>query len=115
MPFKKGESGNPAGKARGTRDAITQAFLKDLDKAWRKIGPQAIEAAAEQQPALFLKVVASLLPRDVQISAADSFLEALKEINAQRQTLLEQRSEAPLLEAPGRDHEVTDQHGTTKH
>lgn len=87
MPFEKGKSGNPRGKAVGIRDSITNAFLKDLDKAWRKIGPQAIESAAEQQPALFLKVVASLLPRDVQISAADSFLEALKEINAARQQL----------------------------
>lgn len=87
MPFAKGQSGNPKGKALGTRDSITQAFLKDLDAAWRKIGPQAIESAAEQQPALFLKVVASLLPRDVQISAADSFLEALREISAARKAL----------------------------
>src|SRR5690349_10592255 len=87
MAFEKGKSGNPAGRPRGTRDSITQAFLKDLDKHWRQHGPEAIAAAAEQQPALFLKVVASLLPRDVQISAADSFLEALKEINAARQQL----------------------------
>src|SRR6185437_11397963 len=87
MPWEKGKSGNPKGKAIGRRDSITNAFLKDLDEEWRENGRQALKDAREQQPALFVKVVASLLPRDVQISAADSFLEALKEINAARQQL----------------------------
>jgi len=62
--WKKGESGNPAGRQIGTRNRLKEAFLNDLYAAWGKYGVAAIEKVAEDEPAAFLRLVTSLLPRE---------------------------------------------------
>jgi len=63
--WKPGESGNPAGRSKGSRNKLKEAFLKDLCEAWEKHGAAAIEEIAKNEPAAFVRVVASLLPREV--------------------------------------------------
>lgn len=65
MTFQPGHSGG--GNRRGKRDKITQAFLNDLELVWREDGAAALKAAAKDKPAEFAKMVASLLPRQVEI------------------------------------------------
>lgn len=84
MTWSKGQSGNPGGRQSGTRVRITEAFLRDLEDAWRQHGPSAIKSMATDTPGDFVKVAANLLPRDVQIGAADSLVDMLKELNAIR-------------------------------
>jgi len=66
-PFQPGQSGNPAGKAKGTRHKISEAFLEDMHAAWKTKGAEAIAKVVEERPHEFLKVVAGLLPRDVNV------------------------------------------------
>ena len=40
------------------------SLLNDLYAAWEKYGVAAIEKVAQDEPAAFLRVVASLLPRE---------------------------------------------------
>ena len=63
--WKPGESGNPAGRSKGSRNKLKEAFLNDLCEAWEKHGVAAVEKVAKDDPAAFLRVVASLLPKGV--------------------------------------------------
>jgi hypothetical protein len=67
--FKPGQSGNPAGKPKGTRHKLGEDFLKALHEAWTSHGVTALEAAAQEKPAEFCKMVAGLLPKDVNVTA----------------------------------------------
>lgn len=89
MPWKPGQSGNPAGRPRGKRDAITQAFLNDLEDAWRRHGPRALDEAAETDPVAFCKLTASLVPRDIKLTTdvGENFLELLSHLNGKQRRL----------------------------
>jgi hypothetical protein len=87
-PFPKGVSGNPAGRPRSARSRVSESFLSDLAEAWEKHGKAALTACAISQPEVLIKTVASLLPRDVDISVdlrvehAVSALEAYRLLKA---------------------------------
>lgn len=63
--WKPGQSGNPAGRTKGSRNRLKEAFLRDLAEAWEKNGRDAIEQVIKSDPATFIRVVASLLPKEV--------------------------------------------------
>ncbi len=86
MTWKPGESGNPKGKRTGARDKITQAFLNKLDEVWREQGLEALKKAAQDRPAEFCRMIASLLPKDQNLSvkndpAGEAHLAALFSMN----------------------------------
>jgi hypothetical protein len=66
-PWQKGQSGNPKGKPKGTRTKISEDFLRDLHEAWETNGKEALRVIATEKHADFVKVVAGLLPKEVQI------------------------------------------------
>ena len=82
-PFPKGVSGNPAGRPKGARAKLEHAFLDDIAKDWKEHGKAAIVAARQDDPATYLKVVASLLPKDVNINAdlSEAFVRMLDVIS----------------------------------
>lgn len=63
--FKPGQSGNPAGRKPGSRNKLNEDFLADLHEAWRQRGKSAL---AEASPDVLIKVVASLLPKQVEVT-----------------------------------------------
>ena len=63
--WKPGQSGNPAGRSKGSRNKLKDAFLRDLAEAWEKNGRAVIEQVIKNDPAAFIRVVAGLLPREV--------------------------------------------------
>ncbi len=85
MKFQKGNKLG-AGRPRGSRDKITQAFLNDLEAHWRKNGKSALDEALKKAPESYVKVVASLLPKDVNLNTnvGETFLEILKAIDEKR-------------------------------
>lgn len=64
--FKPGQSGNPKGRPKGSRNKINEAFLRDFYEAWEAMGRPALVATAWQEPATFVKVAAGLLPKELE-------------------------------------------------
>ena len=73
--FLPGASGNPKGRVRGSRNKLGEAFFNDLYAEWLEYGPEVITKVREEQPAVFLKVVASTLPKNLNISTNNALEE----------------------------------------
>lgn len=67
--FKPGQSGNPGGRPVGTRLKINAAFLNALSDDFEKHGKDAIKETREKDPSTYVKVCASLLPKQVEQTA----------------------------------------------
>ena len=67
MTFKQGVSGNPHGNRHRTRHLLNQEFMQALLLHFRQHGKKAIEKVARNQPAVYVKILALLVPREMQI------------------------------------------------
>ena len=68
--WKPGQSGNPAGRPKGSRNKLGDAFIEALHDDFQEHGPAAVVRVREEEPAQYLRVIASLVPRDVHITDA---------------------------------------------
>jgi hypothetical protein len=88
--WKTGQSGNPLGRPKGSKNKISEKFLENLYENWERQGANALDKAAENEPMQYVKMVASLVPRELmkETSINISFIEALKQINQSEKELL---------------------------
>jgi len=62
--FKPGQSGNPGGRPKGSRNKLSEEFFRDLCDAWQAFGKPALETMAMLYPVEFVRLVASLIPKE---------------------------------------------------
>src|SRR5262245_20510022 len=67
MTFKQGVSGNPHGNRHRTRHLLNQELMQALLLHFRQHGKKAIEKVARNQPAVYVKILALLVPHEMQI------------------------------------------------
>jgi hypothetical protein len=65
--FKPGVSPNPGGKPVASRNRLQGDFMRALADDFAEHGVTAIQKTREEQPAQYLKVVASLMPKELEI------------------------------------------------
>jgi hypothetical protein len=65
--WRPGQSGNLAGRPKGSRNKLAESFVQDVYDAWQQQGAAAVERAIASDPMGFCKMVAGLLPKDVHI------------------------------------------------
>src|SRR5262249_18845150 len=72
MTFPQGVSGNPHGNRHRTRHLLNQEFMQALLLNFRHQGKKAIEKVARNQPAVYLKILALLVPREHKVEQSNT-------------------------------------------
>lgn len=62
-PFQKGNPGRPP----GSKNKLSEDFLRDICEVWDKHGKAALFNVAVNEPAKFVQVAASLIPKEMKI------------------------------------------------
>ena len=102
--FKPGPDARRVGRPAGIRNKLNRAFLQDLLDEWHEHGRAALRIMRAEEPGMFVRVVASLVPREISLEhsiAADLDDTVLEQtLDYIRQQLLAQTGAEPakLLE-----------------
>src|SRR6516162_4211276 len=115
--WQPGESGNPAGRLRGSRNKLSEEVICALLRDFRKHGEKAIAKVRREQPGVYLRCLTLLVPRehkvehsnaikdltDEQLDAMIEYLKASLEAQAQSAKVIEGEAEVvPSLPVPAR-------------
>jgi Family of unknown function (DUF5681) len=95
--FKPGQSGNPAGRPKGSRNRHTENFLRAMSDDFERHGPEVIAKVRTEKLHIWLKIAADLLPRNVELDVNIDALNATEALQAYRgiQRAVPYRSRAP--------------------
>ena len=69
--WKPGQSGNPLGRPKGTRNKVSQLFYEDVFHDWEAHGNQAIADMRAESPTKYVQMVASILPKTLELDTKD--------------------------------------------
>jgi hypothetical protein len=70
--FAKGFSGNPGGSPEAARKALNKSTILEMHRAFNIGGRKAIDKVMKQQPAVFLKLLVLLVPRELEVSHSNA-------------------------------------------
>lgn len=71
LKFKPGQSGNPSGRPKSSRNKLGEAFIEALHDDFQINGVNAIVKVRETKPDQYLKVVAAVIPQEVHHTVED--------------------------------------------
>ena len=104
--FKPGVSANPGGKPLKSRNKLQGDFFRELADDFNVKGKDAIKAMREERPADYIKVIASLTPRELEVTHSpleDMSTEALEAAIAAVQGLLANQPKGDVLDVVAKE------------
>ena len=69
--FAPGYSGNPGGSPEAARKALNKSTILEMHRAFNIGGRKAIEKVMKNQPAVFLKLLVLLVPKEMHRQSDD--------------------------------------------
>lgn len=83
---KRFQPGNP-GRPKGSRNKLGEDFIRALHEDFSEHGVAAIQAVRVDKPDAYLKVIASLLPRELKVTTEtemtdDQLIERIQQLDA---------------------------------
>jgi hypothetical protein len=88
-PFVKGMA-KIGGRVKGSRNKICARFIDDLYAEWEASGADALKVMSKEDPSGFVKVTASILPKELEVTQTqimeipDDELAALRDLVKRR-------------------------------
>ena len=107
-PWQPGQSGNPAGRPKGSRHKLAEEFLRALQSDFVEHGEATIQAVRKTKPDQYLKVIASIMPREIDVKVsttdelADDELAALIHAAREAENAAQQAGEGASEEGAGK-------------
>ena len=114
--FRPGVSGNLSGNVHRSRHALNADTIREMHAAFRRGGRKAIETVMRNQPAVFLKLLVLLVPREMKMEHSggvkamtdeqiERSIELIKQMLAEREAgaaakVIEGTAEPAALPAP---------------
>ena len=68
MTWQKGQSGNPKGRPKGSRNKLSQAVIEAWCADFDKHGSGVIEKLRTSEPSTYARIAASLVPKDIEVT-----------------------------------------------
>ena len=68
--WQPGQSGNPNGRPKGSRNKFSETFLADFLATWEAHGKAVLEHVATNYPSVFLRVAAQVMPKDLNVDVS---------------------------------------------
>src|SRR5262245_17854315 len=107
LPAYTSETANRRGRAKGSRNRLAHAFVTALQADFEEHGETVIRIARVERPVEYLKVIASILPKELEISDGsrlkelsdeqlDSIIEFISERLAERAGKSDSREDQTL-------------------
>ena len=69
--WQPGQSGNPAGRTRGSRNKLSEEVICALLRDFRKHGEKAIAKVRREQPGVYLRCLTLLIPREHKVEQSN--------------------------------------------
>jgi hypothetical protein len=76
--FLTGTRGGP-GRQTGSKNKLTERFWVDLYGVWQEMGEAAVKTMAKKDPAGFVRVVASVMPKEAELTVKRSSMAELSD------------------------------------
>ena len=85
MAWKKGQSGNPGGRSKA-RQELGDAFIRVLRSDWEEHGAATVISMREKDPVAYVRVVAAMLPEQVEHEVGEGLAALLSGISDREST-----------------------------